>query len=80
MMKKISQVDEIIELAGGQTALALRIGVSVPAINKWSKSGIIPIKRVPAIVAMMNGKYTHADIRPDIFPVNIPCDKMKATG
>lgn len=54
-------------LAGGQTAMASEIGVSVQAVNKWMKKGEPPPERVLAIEKLVRGQVTRYELRPDIF-------------
>lgn len=54
-------------LAGGQTAMALALQVSVQAVNKWMKKGAPPPERVLAIEKLVSGQVTRYQLRPDIF-------------
>lgn len=54
-------------LAGGQTAMADEIGVSVQAVNKWMKKGKPPPERVLAIEKLVRGQVTRYELRPDIY-------------
>lgn len=54
-------------LAGGQTAMALALGVSVQAVNKWMKKGSPPPERVLSIEKLVLGQVTRYQLRPDIY-------------
>lgn len=54
------------ELAGGQSKLAEKIGVTTSAVNQWVKGNRpIPIDRCVAIERATNGNITRRDLRPD---------------
>lgn len=49
--KALSGIARAIALAGGQSALALRIGVHRQAVQKWAARGYVPPRRVIEIEA-----------------------------
>ena len=53
------------EAAGGQVALATKLGISQSAVAQWIGSGNIPPARVPK-VEKITGVSRH-ELRPDIF-------------
>lgn len=56
-------VDEIIEWAGSQTALANLLGVSRGAVSQWRNSGEgIPAARAVQLERMTAGKFRAAKI------------------
>lgn len=55
------------KICGSQAAFARLIGVTASALNKWNKGGVPP-RRVPQVVAVMNGAVTHYELRPDMYP------------
>lgn len=60
-----SILERVIEKAGGQTALATKLGIRKQSITKWKHRGLVPLHRVPD-VARLTGFSPH-DIRPDFF-------------
>lgn len=55
-----------IEIAGGKTALARRLGSSVQLVDNWDRRGNVPAEHVPAIEAATNGLVRAEQLRPDI--------------
>lgn len=45
----MSAIEHAVELAGSQTALAIKLGVSQPAVNAWIEAGHVPLKRAAQI-------------------------------
>ena len=58
-------VAEVVEAAGGQTKLALAVGVSQGHVSSWVRRGKLPAGRVLKIEAV-TGISRHK-LRPDIF-------------
>lgn len=54
-------------ICGSQAAFARLLGITGSALNKWNKYGVPP-RRVPQVVAVMNGAVTHYELRPDMYP------------
>lgn len=50
------KVKELIDLYGSQTAAAKALGVSVVAVHKWVKAGVIPELRQYQIEKITKGK------------------------
>lgn len=65
-------LDRAIELAGGQSRLAEKIGRSQQLISYWQKTrkGIVPAECVKDIEDAVKGEVTRHDLRPDIFGEN----------
>jgi DNA-binding transcriptional regulator YdaS (Cro superfamily) len=61
-----SIVDIVIERAGGQGALARRLGVTTAALSQWRTKRRIPAERVLA-VSRLTGLSPNT-LRPDIYP------------
>jgi TorA maturation chaperone TorD len=58
-----------IEISGGQSSLARRIGVKQGHIWHWLKrSGFVPAEYVIAIERATGGKVSRRDLRPDLYP------------
>jgi DNA-binding transcriptional regulator YdaS (Cro superfamily) len=70
MKKKITPqhaaVIHAINLAGGQSALARRLGIRPQAVQKWYANGVVPPLRVLAVEAATG--VSRKALRPDIYP------------
>jgi len=55
-------VDDIIDWAGSQTALANLLGVSRGAVSQWRAAGGIPAVRAVQLERMTSGKFRAARI------------------
>lgn len=58
-----------INLAGGQTALAKKLGVKQQTVYWWLNRGL-PLKRVIEIEAAVNRSVTRYELKPDFYPAN----------
>jgi DNA-binding transcriptional regulator YdaS (Cro superfamily) len=58
-------IERAVEVAGGQQALAEKLGVKYQAVQKWIR-GVVPAERVLAIEEA-TGISRH-ELRPDIYP------------
>lgn len=59
-------LDRAVKIAGGQSAIARRLGVSQPTVWAWLNGGQLPAEHVLAVEAA-TGVSKHA-LRPDIYP------------
>ena len=70
-METISQLPPLqkaVVIAGGQTALAKKVGVKQQNISWWiTRSRKVPAERCIAIEAATHGAVTRHDLRPDVF-------------
>ena len=67
-------VTAAIQIAGGVTHLARKLGLSYQAVRKW-EAGRVPAERCRAIEIATNGQVTRHELRPDIFgpaPERVP--------
>jgi DNA-binding transcriptional regulator YdaS (Cro superfamily) len=63
----MSSIRKAAEAVGGQTSLALLLGVSSSAVNQWiSGHRPIPAERCPAIELATNGAVRCEELRPDV--------------
>ena len=61
-------IQQAVEIAGGQTALAKMVGVSQPHIWNWlNRDNKLPLERALAIERATMGKVTVAKLRPDLY-------------
>lgn len=54
-------IDEIVEFFGGQTKLALLLGIDKAAISNWRKEGIPPLRAIE-IEKLSDGKFKAVSI------------------
>lgn len=58
-------LERAIKTAGGQAALAEKLGITQAAVALWKAAGAVPVKRAPAI-EQFTGVSRH-ELRPDFF-------------
>lgn len=64
----MSAIETAIRVAGGQGALAEKLGLSKQAVNHWATGFRKPsAEQCVEIERVMGGQVTRADLRPDIF-------------
>ena len=56
-----------IELVGGQSALARKLGVKPQAVQQWVSRGHVPANRVLAIESATEHQVSRYELRPDVF-------------
>lgn len=62
------RVHEIIEFAGGPSAVAKKIGnLTSQAVNHWKAKGQIPPEHALSVHAMVKRRYTLKDVCPRVF-------------
>jgi len=62
----MTAISKAVQVAGGQSALADKLGISTQAVHKMHKTGRVPAERVLEI-EKITGVSRH-DLRPDIYP------------
>ncbi|HYD58923.1 MAG TPA: YdaS family helix-turn-helix protein [Noviherbaspirillum sp.] len=60
-------INRAVQLAGSQTALANRLGVTPQAVQKWVEQGYAPAERCRAIESEFDGAVTRYDLNPTVF-------------
>lgn len=55
--------------AGGQSALARRIGVRPQAVQQWIARNHVPAERCLDVERATGGQITRHELRPDLYPV-----------
>ena len=64
--RQLAALDAVIDMAGGQMALAKKLKRTQAAISQWRSNGPA-IKMVPKLVELSGGIFDYNDFRPDIF-------------
>jgi len=64
-MTDINAIQKAIEVAGGLSALASKLGIKPPSVHEWKARGRIPAERVLDIEAATG--VTRYELRPDIY-------------
>ena len=68
-MNELQALQEAVRIAGGQTALAEKIGKKQGHVWHWlNESKKAPAEAVLAIEAAIEGQITRHQLRPDIYP------------
>ena len=62
-------IHRAVEQAGGQQALAQKLGVRYQAVQKWLRAKRVPAERVLAIEEATGGLVSRHELRPDLYPV-----------
>lgn len=63
----MSPIEKVIQVSGGQSALARKLGVAPQSVQRWVAKKQVPVKRVVQIEAAVDGLITRYELRPDIF-------------
>lgn len=66
-LKPESIIEKTIRFAGGQKALAEKIGITQQAVSKIKKTGKMPAERVIDAEKATAGQVSRYELRPDIF-------------
>lgn len=59
-------IQQAIEKAGGQSALARALRITPQAVQKWADRGRVPAERVLEIEGLTG--VPRSDLRPDLYP------------
>ncbi|WP_342051979.1 MULTISPECIES: transcriptional regulator [unclassified Cupriavidus] len=59
------ELKRAVEVAGGQTAVAKKIGCTSQAVSKWCNTGEVPLKRLIAFEKATGVR--RQDLYPDLF-------------
>jgi len=59
-------VQKVVRLAGSQTALAVRMGVTPQAVQKWVDQGYVPADRCRAVENEFP-EVTRYELNPEVF-------------
>lgn len=60
-------IAKAVRLAGSQTALGNRLGLTPQAIQKWVAQGVVPGERCREVEAAVNGQVTRYELNPAVF-------------
>lgn len=61
-------IQNIIQMAGGQTALAKAIGLKQGHVSYWVKAGKIPTDHIIAVSGAVNWRITPHQLNPLAYP------------
>lgn len=68
MLIEKTPIERACEIAGGQSALARKVGVTPQAVQKWVAKNEVPAKRALAIQKATDGKITTNQLCPAFYP------------
>jgi DNA-binding transcriptional regulator YdaS (Cro superfamily) len=57
-----------ISLAGGQAALAAKVGIGASGVSEWKRRGNVPPEMVLRVCEVMDFEVSPNEVRPDIYP------------
>ncbi|HET9701156.1 MAG TPA: Cro/CI family transcriptional regulator [Burkholderiales bacterium] len=57
----------MVEIVGGQSALAGALGVKPQAVQQWVMRNRVPPERVLAIEGLVKARVTRYELRPDVY-------------
>lgn len=60
-------VEKAVRLAGSQTALANRLGISPQAVQKWVDQGYVPADRCRDVETELGGEVTRYELNSKVF-------------
>lgn len=62
-----------VEIAGGQAALARKIGKTQAHVWNWlNRDGRVPAEVVLSVERAVDGRVTRHELRPDLYPQSEP--------
>jgi DNA-binding transcriptional regulator YdaS (Cro superfamily) len=62
-----TSIHKAILVAGGQSELARRCGLTQSAVSKWARGGLISAENALLVQAATKNAVTVHDLRPDVF-------------
>ena len=77
-MHRMDGLSKAITLSGGQSGLAVKLGVAPQVVHNWLQRGNVPAEYCPAIERATDGMVRCEDIRKDVdwaFIRNCECNK-----
>jgi DNA-binding transcriptional regulator YdaS (Cro superfamily) len=60
-------IDEAIQIAGSQTALAQLLGLTPQAVQKWVAQGFVPAERCRSVEDALEHRVSRYRLNPDVF-------------
>lgn len=71
-------IQKAAQAAGGQSALARKIGCTPQAVQRWCKTGFVPADRVVAVEQAVEGAVSRNELRPDLYVPAVPAEQAAA--
>lgn len=71
-------IQKAAQAAGGQSALARKIGCTPQAVQRWCKTGNVPADRVVAVELAVDGAVSRTELRPDLYVPAAPVEQAAA--
>lgn len=59
------------QYAGGQSALARKLGLTPQAVQKWCQKGRVPSEMVLHVESAVEARVTRYELRPDLYPSTV---------
>lgn len=64
----LTPLQKAVEISGGQSALAAKLGIRQQTVFVWLKNNKVPAERALQVEKIVNGAVTCHQLRPDIYP------------
>jgi DNA-binding transcriptional regulator YdaS (Cro superfamily) len=71
-------IERAAQLAGGQSALARKLGCTPQAVSKMCSTGKVPAERVIPVERAVDGAVTRHELRPDLYPMEQATEQASA--
>ncbi|WP_369952115.1 transcriptional regulator [Ralstonia syzygii] len=71
-------IQKAAQAAGGQSALARKIGCTPQAVQRWCKTGFVPADRVVSVEQAVEGAVSRSELRPDLYVTAPPVEHAAA--
>jgi len=68
----MTKLQELIDLFGGQSALARSLGVSDAAVSQWMADGALPSRRAIEVERLTQGAFRAVDISRSDIDASVP--------
>lgn len=66
-----NRAEKIVEILGGQTAVAASLGIKYQSVAGWIARAQIPAEQVLSVYELLERKIPLYEIRPDLYPKHI---------
>ncbi len=67
----MSAIERVVHYAGGQAAVARKLGIRQQSVYMWVKKKTVPAERVLELERISDYTVSRNELRPDIYPADI---------
>lgn len=61
-------IKKAVRIAGGQSALAAKVGVRPQAVQQWVVEGKVPPRRCASVASAIGHQVSLHELNPDVYP------------